>query len=154
MNNAASHLAECHSCWKMVRTTVWGKGGLQTRKTAFLETYSCVVGPVSEMAHSDTWEGKWRGKRRMGWVSIKHHMTAEHSLSSMIQTPPVDTHKHTHTPHLPVADWTVTPTKVLGLTISRKTKSGFCVCYRVLTAVYSFHCSGVLTFTLTFLPDL
>jgi hypothetical protein len=22
MNNAANHLRECHSCWKMVRTTV------------------------------------------------------------------------------------------------------------------------------------
>jgi hypothetical protein len=36
--------------------------------------------------------------RKMEWVSSKHHMTVEHSLSSMVQTPPADTHKHTSAP--------------------------------------------------------
>jgi hypothetical protein len=35
------------------------------------------------MAHGDAREGKWRGNRRMEWVSSTLHTTSEHGLSSI-----------------------------------------------------------------------
>jgi len=38
------------------------------------------------MAHGDARVEKWRGNKRMEWVTIKRHMTAEHRLSRAVQT--------------------------------------------------------------------
>jgi len=38
------------------------------------------------MAHGDTQEEKWRGNKRMEWVTSKCHMTAERRLAQAVQT--------------------------------------------------------------------
>ena len=38
------------------------------------------------MEHGDAREGKWRGNKRMEWVTSKRHMTAEHRLARAVQT--------------------------------------------------------------------
>jgi len=37
------------------------------------------------MAHGDAREEKWRGNKRMVWVTSKRHMTAEHRLARAVQ---------------------------------------------------------------------
>jgi hypothetical protein len=44
------------------------------------------------MAHGDTREEKWRGNKRMEWVTSKRHMTAEHRLARAVQTLQADVH--------------------------------------------------------------
>jgi hypothetical protein len=44
------------------------------------------------MAHGDALEEKWRGNKRMEWVTSKRHMTAEHRLARAVQTLQTDVH--------------------------------------------------------------
>jgi hypothetical protein len=44
------------------------------------------------MAHGDAWEGKWRGNRRLEWLSSMPRKSAEHSLSGPVKMLPADPH--------------------------------------------------------------
>ena len=44
------------------------------------------------MAHGDVREEKWKGSKRMQWVTSKRHMTAEHRLARAVQTLQADVH--------------------------------------------------------------
>ena len=44
------------------------------------------------MANSDAREEKWRGNKKIQWVSSKRHMTAEHRLARAVQTLQDDVH--------------------------------------------------------------
>jgi len=63
------------------------------------------------MAHGDAWEEKWRGNKRMEWVTSKRHMTAEHRFARAVQTLQVDVHSLP----VPVVDWTDPPADLNGL---------------------------------------
>ena len=76
------------------------------------------------MAHGDAREEKWRGNKRMEWVTSKRHMTAEHRLARAVQTLQADVHSSAASSRLNWGPrwfkWT--------LSFHRKTKSGFCTC--------------------------
>ena len=59
------------------------------------------------MAHGEAREEKWRGKRRMEWVASTHALYRNTVYPALL---PV-----MHTPRLPAADWTDTPTDINGL---------------------------------------
>jgi hypothetical protein len=44
------------------------------------------------MAHGDARQEKWRGNKRMEWVTSKRHMTAKHRLVRAEQTLQADAH--------------------------------------------------------------
>jgi len=44
------------------------------------------------MAHGDARDEKWRGDKRMEWVTSKRHMTAEYRLARAAQTLQADVH--------------------------------------------------------------
>ena len=52
------------------------------------------------MAHGDAREEKWRGNKRMEWVTSKRHMTAEHGLARAVQTLQADVHSSPATSRL------------------------------------------------------
>ena len=56
------------------------------------------------MAHSDAWEGKWRGNWWMEWVATLPRNMVYPALLPFI-----------HTPQLPVVDWTDAPADLNGL---------------------------------------
>jgi len=63
------------------------------------------------MAHGDAREEKWRGNKRMEWVTSKRHLTAEHRLARAVQT----LQAAVCTARLPVVDWTDAPARLNGL---------------------------------------
>jgi hypothetical protein len=76
------------------------------------------------MAHGDAWEEKWRGNKRMEWVTSKCHMTEEHRLEWAVQTLQADVHA---SPASSQINW---PPRRFKWThpFCWKTKSGFCAC--------------------------
>ena len=52
------------------------------------------------MAHGDAREEKWRGNKKMEWVTSKRHMTAEHRLARAVQTLQADVHSSPATSRL------------------------------------------------------
>jgi hypothetical protein len=75
------------------------------------------------MAHGDAREEKWRGNKRMEWVTSKRHVTAEHRLARAVQTLQADVHSSPASSRL---NWPPTPRRFRPF--HRKTKSGFCEC--------------------------
>jgi hypothetical protein len=59
------------------------------------------------MVHGDALVGKWRGNRRMEWVSSTLHTTSEHGVYPALL--PL-----MRTPRLPVVDWTDAPADLNG----------------------------------------
>jgi len=49
-------------------------------------TKGSKLSSCSVMAHGDAREEKWRGNKRMEWVTSKRHMTAGHRLARAVQT--------------------------------------------------------------------
>jgi hypothetical protein len=76
------------------------------------------------MAHRDAREEKWRGTKRMEWVTSKRHMTAEHRLARAVQTLQSDVHS---SPASSRPNWRPCRFKWTH-PFRRKTKSGFCAC--------------------------
>jgi hypothetical protein len=76
------------------------------------------------MAHGDAREEKWRGNKRMEWVTSKRHVTAEHRLAPAVQTQQADVHNSPASSRL---NWR--PCRFKWARPFRwKTKSGFCAC--------------------------
>jgi hypothetical protein len=76
------------------------------------------------MAHSDAREEKWRGNKRMEWVTTQRHVTAEHRLAPAVQTLQADVHSSPASSRL---NWRPCRFKWTR-PFRRKTKSGFCAC--------------------------
>jgi len=76
------------------------------------------------MAHGDARLEKWRGNKRMEWVTSKRHMTAEHRLARAVQNLQADVHSSPAGTRL---NWCPRLFKWTR-PFSRKTKSGFCAC--------------------------
>jgi hypothetical protein len=74
------------------------------------------------MAHGEAREEKWRGNKKMEWVTSKRHMTAEHRLVRAVQTLQVDVHSS------PASRLNWRPRFKWTRPFHRKTKSGFCAC--------------------------
>ena len=69
---------------------------------------------------------KWRGTKRMEWVTSKRHMTAEHRLARAVQTLQVDAHSSSASSRL---NWRPRRfTSKWTLPFRQLTKSGFCAC--------------------------
>jgi hypothetical protein len=90
---------------------------------------SCGVTSVVESswnvtAHGEAREDKWRGNKRMEWVTSKRHMTAEHGLARAVQTLQADVHRSLDTSRL---NWRPRRFKWTP-PFRRKTKSCFCAC--------------------------
>jgi hypothetical protein len=90
----------------------------------FLLSSAEVESSWNVMAHVDAREEKWRGNKRMEWVTSKRHMTAEHRLARTIQTLHADVHSSPASSRL---NWR--PCQFKWTRPFRwKTKSGFCAC--------------------------
>jgi hypothetical protein len=76
------------------------------------------------MAHGDAREDKWRGNKRMEWVTTKRYMTAEHRLAQAVQTLQADVHSSPGSSRL---NWRPRRFKWTR-PFRRKTKSGFYAC--------------------------
>ena len=76
------------------------------------------------MAHGDAREEKWRGNKKMEWVTSKRHMTAEHRLARAVQPLQADVHSSPASSRL---NWRPRQFKWTR-SFCRKTKSGFCAC--------------------------
>jgi hypothetical protein len=76
------------------------------------------------MAQGDAWKEKWRGNKRMEWVTSKRHMTAEHRLARAVHTLQADVHSSSASSRL---NWRPRRFK-WTCPFRRKTKSGFCAC--------------------------
>ena len=76
------------------------------------------------IAHGDAREEKWRGNKRMEWVTSKRHMTAEHRLARAVQTMQADARTLAASSRL---NWRPRRFK-LTRPFHRKTKSHFCAC--------------------------
>jgi hypothetical protein len=88
-------------------------------------SYSLWVGSSwNVMAHGDVLEEKWRGNKRMEWVTSKRHMTAEHRLARAVQTLQSDVNSSPANSRL---NWRPCHFKWTRPS-RRKTKSGFCAC--------------------------
>jgi len=76
------------------------------------------------MAHGDARVEKWRGNKRMEWVTSKRHMTAAHRLARAVQTVQADVHSS------PASSRLVWRPRRFKWTrpFRRKTKPGFCAC--------------------------
>jgi hypothetical protein len=70
------------------------------------------------MTHGEAREEKWRGNKRMEWVTSKHHMTAEHGLHE--QYKPC---RLMCTARLPIVDWTDAPADLNGLVRSAERRN-------------------------------
>jgi hypothetical protein len=79
---------------------------------------------LNVMAHGDAREQKWRGNKRMEWVTSKRHMTAEHRLARAVQTLQADVHGSPASSRL---NWHPRRFKWTR-PFRRKTKSGLCAC--------------------------
>jgi hypothetical protein len=78
------------------------------------------------MAKGDARKEKWRGNKRMEWVTSKRHMTAEHRLARAVQTLQADVHS---SPASSRVNWPPpTPEFKWTRPFGRKTKTGFCAC--------------------------
>ena len=75
-------------------------------------------------AHGDAREEKWRENKRLEWVTIKRHTTAEHRLARAVQTLQADVHSPPASSRL---NWRPRRFKWTR-PFPRKTKSGFCAC--------------------------
>jgi len=115
------------SCEKgLVHLNRWGR---QFSRLLAAEVCASAVVMVVEsswnvMAHSDAREGKWRGNKRMEWITSKRHMTAERRLARAVQTLQADVHSSPASSRL---NWRLRRFKWTSL-FRRKTKSGFCAC--------------------------
>ena len=76
------------------------------------------------MAHGDAQGEKWRGNKRMEWVTSKRHMTAEQRLARAVQTLQADVHS---SPSSSLLKWRPRLFKWTR-PFRRKTKSDFCAC--------------------------
>jgi hypothetical protein len=76
------------------------------------------------MAHGDAREEKWRGNKRMEWVTNKRHMTAEHRLARTVQTLQADVHSSPASSRLNWRPYRLKWTRPFR----RTTESGFCSC--------------------------
>jgi len=76
------------------------------------------------MAHGDARGEKWRGSKRMEWVTSKRHMTAEHRLARAVQTLQAGVHS---SPASRRPNWCTRRFKWTR-PFCRKTKSSFCAC--------------------------
>jgi len=76
------------------------------------------------MAHGVAREEKWRGNKRMEWVTSKRHMTAEHRLARAVQTLQADARTSAASSRL---NWRPRRFKWTR-PFRRKNKSGFCAC--------------------------
>jgi hypothetical protein len=76
------------------------------------------------MAHGDAREEKWRGNKRMEWVTSKRHMTAAHRLARAVQTLQADAHISPASSRL---NWRPRRFKWTR-PFRRKTNPGFCAC--------------------------
>ena len=61
-------------------------------KNSKYQTVFIVESSWNVMAHGDEREEKWRGNKRMEWVTNKRHMTAEYRLARTVQTLQADVH--------------------------------------------------------------
>jgi hypothetical protein len=78
------------------------------------------------MAHGDAREEKWRGNKRMEWVTSKRHMTAEHRLTRAVQPLQADMYS---SPARSRLNWPPPPRGFkCTCPFRRKAKSGFCAC--------------------------
>ena len=111
------------------KTLSWRHILWQTVNTLLLIIIIPLPSPLVEsswnvMAHGDEREGKWRGNKRMEWVTSKGHMTAEHRLARAVQTLQADVHSWPASSRL---NWR--PRRFKWIRPFRpKTKSGFCAC--------------------------
>jgi hypothetical protein len=96
------------------------------------------------IAHGDAREEKWRGNKRMEWVTSKHHMTAEHRLARAVQTLQADVHSSPASSRL---NWRPRPFKWTR-PFCRKTKSDFCAC------AITFHTQSTFHFLIPGLPNV
>jgi hypothetical protein len=74
---------------KLLATDFTGFGWLRNELAFFLPNYvacNAVESSWNVMAHGDARKQKWRGNKRMEWVTSKRHMTAEHRLARVVQT--------------------------------------------------------------------
>jgi hypothetical protein len=76
------------------------------------------------MAHGDAREEKWRGNKRLEWVTSKRHVTAEHRLARAVQTLQADVYSSPASSRL---NWHPCRFKWTR-PFRRKKKSGFCAC--------------------------
>jgi hypothetical protein len=76
------------------------------------------------MAHGGEREEKWRGNKRMEWVTSKRHVTAEHRLARAVQTLQAEVHSSPASSRL---NWRPCRFKWTR-PFRRKMKSGFCAC--------------------------
>jgi hypothetical protein len=76
------------------------------------------------VAHSDAWEGKWRGNRQMEWVASTLHTTSEHGVSSITTITTADAHTSAASSQLNWHPCQLKWTRPFRL----KTKSDFCTC--------------------------
>jgi len=123
------------------------------------------------MTHGDTREEKWRGNKRMEWVTSKRHVTAEHRLARAIENLQADVYGLPANSRLnwrprrfnplnaelnPICHLLALLGAHLILHISRirvkwtrplrrKTKSGFCPCAITFQTQFTSHSSVVVT---------
>ena len=85
------------------------------------------------MAHGDARE-KWRGKRRMEWVTNKRHVTAEHRLTRVVQTLQADVNNSPASSRL---NWRPRPFKWTRPRFAERGTLGFLrVCHHISTGLY------------------
>jgi hypothetical protein len=94
------------------------------KKAATCFTKTLVQSSWKVKAHGDVREEKWRGNKRIQWVTSKRHMTAEHRLARAVQTLQADVHSSPDSSRL---NWRPRLFKWTR-PFRWKTKSGFCAC--------------------------
>ena len=120
--NPASILGYLPNIWR----EFWIRN-IQIRNTYswFLNMFMvCVDSSWNVMAHGDAREEKWRGSKRMEWVTSRRHMTAEHRLARAVKSLQADVHSSAACSRL---NWCPRRFKWTR-PFRRKTKSGFCAC--------------------------
>jgi hypothetical protein len=98
------------------------------------------------IAHGDAREEKWRGKKRMEWVTSKRHITAERRLARAVQTLQADVHSSPASSRL---NWRPRLFKWTR-PFRPKTDIWFLrVCHHISNAVYSHRTCTVLCLPIT-----
>ena len=111
-----------------------------------LYIFRVVESSWNMLAHGDVREEKWKGNKRMEWVTSKRHMTAEHRLARAVQTPQVDVHSSPASSRL---NWRHRRFKWTR-PFRRKTKSGSCACaitFQTQSTAYGYGYIGARTDT-------
>jgi hypothetical protein len=104
---------------------LWIERAFCGRKRLYdLWTFWIVGSSWNVMAQGDARVEKWRGNKRMEWVTSKRHMTAEHRLARAVQTLQADVYSSPASSRL---NWHPRRFK-WSRPFRRKTKSGFCAC--------------------------